>query len=259
MRFLVFFLFAIPLLHALPVGNPAAPRMVTEGFFLNVKSGVSGRVGYEGDFVRDGYFKQQDGDTVDKYGETNNTATVTFNILDWTDVYAILGNSQASSNWRFTNPENEVIRIQMETNAELLWGVGARVILWEGSHATLGAGGRYEQSGNKVSWLTSDGVSQSVNGTNLYWHGWQADLDVAYHIDLLTPYVGVKYSNIHSSITGAQTQIAAGGSQNAYLTNRIPVGMVVGCSLSTGKYFMLNLEARLINEEAATISADIRF
>jgi hypothetical protein len=93
----------------------------------------------------------------------------------------------------------------------------------------------------------------------LRWHEWQIDLDIAYHIDLLTPYIGAKYKNAMTEISNAQTAIAPDGSRTAHFSARTPVGLVLGCSLSTGKYFMLNLEARLIDEEAVTVSADIRF
>lgn len=134
-----------------------------------------------------------------------------------------------------------------------------RAALFEWGKATLGMGGRYEQTASNLSWLTADGVSQSVSGTRLQWREWQVDLDLSYHIDLLTPYIGTKYSNVKTRIRNAQTAIGANNSHNSYFKNRNPVGLVLGCSLSTGKYFMLNLEARLIDEEAVTVSADIRF
>ena len=44
-----------------------------------------------------------------------------------------------------------------------------------------------------------------------------------------------------------------------HFENRTPVGIVIGCSISNGKYFMLNIEGRLIDEDAVTISGDLRF
>ena len=37
------------------------------------------------------------------------------------------------------------------------------------------------------------------------------------------------------------------------------VGVYVGCAISNGRYFMLNLEGRLVDEEAITVSGDFRF
>lgn len=259
MRYFIFFLLSGACLQALPVQNPAAPRMLTDGFFIPHKVGVSGRGGYEGSFVQDAYLKQQDGNQVDKYGQTTNSAILTFNLFDWTDLYAVLGNSQQTGTWRFTNPANDVLRIQMESEFDFLWGVGARTALWEASRVTLSLGGRYEQTNADLSWLTSDGISQAVNGDLLSWKSWQVDLDVSYHIDLLTPYIGAKYSQTKSSLKSTSVSVGPDNTKTANFDNRNAVGMVIGCSLSTGKYFMLNLEARLIDEEAATISADIRF
>jgi len=36
-------------------------------------------------------------------------------------------------------------------------------------------------------------------------------------------------------------------------------GMALGCSLSSSKYFLLNAEVRLIDEEAVTINGEFRF
>jgi hypothetical protein len=85
------------------------------------------------------------------------------------------------------------------------------------------------------------------------------DVDVSYRIDLLTPYIGLKYSNAKSKISEFSVPIASDDSGTDHFENRIPVGILIGCSLSTRKYFMLNVEGRLVDEEGITISGDLRF
>jgi hypothetical protein len=91
------------------------------------------------------------------------------------------------------------------------------------------------------------------------WSEWQIDLDIAYKIDLLVPYIGVKYAKQFAKVVTASLPISNSGLKFLSMQSRQPLGMVVGCTLTTGKYFMLNVEGRLIDEQAVTISGDIRF
>ena len=87
----------------------------------------------------------------------------------------------------------------------------------------------------------------------------QLDLDLSYQIDLFIPYIGAMYSNARTKVAGFTTPISNSGKGSDRFKNRIPVGVVIGCSLTSLKYFVLNLEGRLVDEEAVTISGDIRF
>ena len=138
-------------------------------------------------------------------------------------------------------------------------GVGAGAILFEGGCANLGIGSRYSSCHYEPLWLTIDGVNASVAGAHFHWDEWQINLDVSYKIDLLIPYLGIKYSNAQTKLWQFPAGIAAGGSGTNYFENRVPVGMYIGCTLSTGKYFMMNIEGRFIDEEAITVSGDLRF
>ena len=107
--------------------------------------------------------------------------------------------------------------------------------------------------------MTIDGIVQHANGTELHWRVWQIDMDMSYKIDIFTPYIGIKYSNVRSGVGFFPISISNSGLGINYFENRTPVGVFIGCSLSSGKYFMLNIEGRLIDEEAVTISGDFRF
>jgi len=249
-------------LYAAPVGNTSAPELIQEGFFISCDSWINFRVGYEGDFVADGRMKQseQGHGRVDTYQQDTNSGTVTLNILDRIDVYGVFGSSRTQADWRFTDAAaGTVTRIDMETKYNFLWGAGARAILYEWCNASLGLGGRYSSANYRPVWLTADGVVQSVAGTHCRWREWQVNLDVSYKIDLFTPYIGIKYSNARTQMKDFSVPISSNLSGSNTFKNRVPVGLYVGCSLSTGKYFMLNIEGRLIDEEAVTISGDFRF
>ena len=248
-------------LHAAPVGNTAEPQVIQEGFLIPRDSWVNFRLGYEGDFVSDGRLKQvQEGaGPVDNYSQTTNSGTVTLNFVERLDLFAVFGSSRTSAEWRFTNAQDIVHNAEMETFHDFLWAAGGRAILFQWGNCDLGCGGRYAAVNNHPSWLTIDGVNASVAGASCDWKEWQVNLDVSYHIEILTPYVGVKYSNAQTRLGTFPTEIAADGSGNNHFKNKTSVGVFVGCSFSTGKYFMLNVEGRLIDEEAVTVSGDFRF
>ena len=255
----VFSLFAV-FLQAAPVGNGASPALIQEGFLIPSSYWVDFRIGYEGDFVGDGRMEQieESSGRVDTFQQYTNAATLTLNFLDRLDLFGVLGSSRVCADWRF-NHASTITRIELETLYRTLWAVGSRGILLEWGKVFLGLGGRYSYCNYKPSWMTSNGVPQSVLGSRLIWRQWQLDLDLSYQIDLFTPYFGIKYSNAHAKLGSFPVSIANNGSGNGHFENKTPVGIVIGCSISNGKYFLLNIEGRLIDEDAVTISGDLRF
>ncbi len=248
------------LLNASPVENPASPQLIRQGFFIPCDSWLGIRVGYEGDFVSDARMNQTTGGSgrVDNYTQNTNSGTATFTVVDRLDVYGVFGSSRMEADWRYSSA-GTINRAQIQSKYRFLWGVGARGILYEWGCAVLGVGGRYSSSTPKPSWLAINGTPVSVSGGRVHWREWQIDLDLAYKIELFTPYVGIKYSNALAKLSSFPEAIANNGSHSLHMQNRSPVGIVVGCTLSTGKYFMFNVEGRLIDEEAATVSGDLRF
>jgi hypothetical protein len=241
-----------------PVGNTAAPGLIEKGFFSTVES--SFRIGYEGDFVADGRMEQVDqgNGRVDTYKQYTNSGTFTLNFMNRLDLYAVFGSSKTKADWRIQN-ETSIHRIKMKTDKNFLWAAGARAILFEWMKTYLGCGGRFSSTTDKPVWLTSDGVSIPVEGTHFHWEQWQVNLDICYRISFFTPYIGVKYSSEKAHLGTFNTSISDSGSGSDSFKNRDPVGLYLGCALSNGHYFMANLEGRLIDEEAITLSADFRF
>lgn len=255
-------LLSCTMLHGAPVGNTSAPDIIQEGLFVPCDSWLDIRAGYEGDFVADGRMKQyaQSTGRVDTFQQWTNSGTVTINVVDRVDIYGIFGSSKAEADWRFGNlSSGTVTRIELESKYSFLWGAGGRAILYEWCRTSLGLGGRYSSCHYQPDWLTSDGLIQPTAGSHFSWREWQINLDISYKIDLFTPYIGLKYSNAQAKLKHFSVPISQNQSQSNSFENRIPVGLYLGCALSSGKFFMLNLEGRVIDEEAVTISGDFRF
>lgn len=248
-------------LFAAPVGNPAAPQLIEEGFFIPRDSWIDARAGYEGDFVSDERMEQykEGSGRVDTYQQDTNAGVAVLNLLDRVDIFGIFGSSRTRADWRFLTAEGVIHRVEMETLYQFLWGVGARAILFEWGNMVFGIDGRYSFSNYKPAWLTIDGINDSVSGARCRWREWQVGSDFSYNIELFTLYLGLKYSNAQTRLGSFEVPISADGSGTNHFRNRMPVGIYFGCSLSRGRYFMLNIEGRLVDEEALTISGDLRF
>jgi hypothetical protein len=251
--------FVVSALCAAPVGNTSAPDLIEKGILTSCSNTVDFRLGYEGDFVTDGRMEQGGGERVDRYRQDTNSGTAVCNIQNRMDVYGVFGLSQTRTDWRFISPAEAIVRIKVDTENSFLWAAGLRAILVEWGNTSLGCGGRYSSCDYPLSSLTSNGVPASTGGAQFHWREWQINLDMSYKIHLFTPYIGVKYSHARAELSHFSVPIAANGANSNNLENRDPIGLYLGCGLSTGKYFMLNIEGRLIDEEAITLSADIRF
>lgn len=259
--FICFFLFVGSVLRALPSGNPAAPAILKDGFFIPAKCWANVRAGYEGDFIIDAQMEQEEegSGSVDKYSQTTNSGTVTLNLLNRMDLYGVFGTTRVCSQWRFKDMADRVRNAKMETTHNFLWAAGVRALLIEWGNWDLGLDARYSAVHNHLSWLTIDGEGASIAGSYLRSRQWEVNLGLSYHIDLFTPYLAVNYLNARTVIDLPSVSLADQGARSDHFKNKIPVGLNLGCTLSTGKYFMLNVEGRVINEEAVTISGEFRF
>lgn len=257
----LFSLFFLPILCAAPVGNAASPQLLQEGLFIPKEAWIDVRAGYEGDFVSDAKMKQVNGSSgnVDRYEIGTNAGFFLFNILDRIDLYGILGSSRTEAHWRFTDANNVIHQVTFSTLYDFLWGGAGRIILHQWDLLTFGAAGSFRCAQYQPSLATLDAVNLSTTDTNLSWEEWQIGIDLSYNIGVLTPYIGTKYSQAKATLGAFSQPIAADGSGTAHFHNRDAWGIFIGCALTTGTSFLLNIEGRLIDEEAIAISGELRF
>jgi len=248
-------------LYAAPSGNPAFPELLREGYFIPAASWVDLRLGFEGDFVNNARMQQrvEGHGRIDTYAQISNSGTATLNFLDKLDIYGVFGNSRTNANWRFLTAFQTTNRIEMETNYSFLGAIGARALFYQWGDTTLGVGGRYSQTSPPLSSMTLNGTPTPTTNARLHWREWQINLSLSHAIEIFIPYIGIKYSHTTSWVGSLPIAISESGAGKLHMQNGHPVGLIIGCSLTTSRFFILNIEGRLIDEEAATISADIRF
>jgi hypothetical protein len=258
-KIIPFLLLGCHSLLAAPVGNTSFPDLIQKGIFSSPHSTVLLRLGYEGDFVSNGRMNQESG-RVDLYEQWTSSGTVTLDLVRRLDLYGVFGASATKANWRFENDIlGTITRIKVKTEESFLWAVGARAILIDWRNASLGLGGRYTTSEYGVKELTSNGSSAPTAGAHMNWQEWQVNVDASYKIRYFTPYIGAKYSEAKAELRDFSVPISSPFSHNNSFHNRSQIGLYLGCTISSGKYFMLNLEGRLLDEEAVTVSADFGF
>ena len=262
-RFLLFIfcLIATNSTYCSYVGNPSFPALTMDGFFTTNASWGSCRIGYEGDFTSDARLEQVStaNRKVDNFKQDVNSASFTINFLNRCDLFAIAGAAKIKTNWRIETIQTIFNQIELETTYDLSWAAGGKILLFEWANTSLGIGGRYYYTRPGISWVTIDGTPTSITDSKCRFRQWQIDCCLSHKIDIFIPYIGCKYLQSRARISGVNAPIADDSSYGISMKNKCNYGLVLGCSLTKGKIFTLNIEARLIDEEAVAISGDVRF
>ena len=259
--YIFIFIITSKALFALPCGNPASPHIIEEGLLISPASWVNCRVGYEGNFVSNRRLKKSEfNNRIDHFEMDMNAGTFTVNVQNRLDLYAVGGEARMQSYWRFVETNQTPSRVEFETKYRWAWSGGARAVFFDWGRTSLELGGRYLTSKPKVLWLTKNGTPIAFNKAKCHFSEWQLDLGIAYHADLFFPYLGIKYSR--AKVRVSEIDAAIIGDEETHhvrMKNRRKVGMMLGCGVSNGKYFLLNIEARLFDEDAASVTGEFRF
>ncbi len=240
-----------------PITNPAVARTVEKGFIFSGKW-FSFRFGYEGDFVSNRRLKQKDADRIDNFSQDYNSGFLVLNLLNRLDVYGVLGQARYKADWIIKPYPPNFNRIELETSYRWRWDIGARAIFLEWGDVTFALGGRYSSTDPNLLWMSIDADTYKPASSFSY-EEWQVDAAISYKIDLIIPYISVKYSHADVQLQVPDLTISSFGTDEIGMENRDNYGIALGCGFSNGKYFHLNGEVRLFDEEAFTLSGEFRF
>ena len=248
MKYLSLFTVLQAALSALYMGNPAEPEIIDQGFFIPQSHSFGFKLGYEGDLVLDRKLR-----SIDKFEMSFNQAVIALNYLDRFELY---GNGGAWSTTFCFRPKSDHKRREFQTHDHGTVGGGARLLLAQWGNTGIGIDGKIQWAQAGIKWITVDGVSHS-SGAHLFYREWQASFGVYHTIDLFTPYLGVKYSTVHSKVSHLSSAIYPHGHFKMYSRNRF--GMALGCTLSQGKKVDLFAEVELLDEQALTFGGTLKF
>lgn len=250
---MLYFLLLLPFfsLFSAPIGNPSSPALLEEGFFISDQFWSNVQVGITGDYLWQKKLRTCHKAKAPRIHHAqiqgpSEVADLTWNIRERFNLQAHLGAGQCQWKW---NQDNGMIHGQSHNG--LLWSGSAKLIILEIQDTSLAFDG---QAGG---WDFMKGHS-NLNGTpilgtnKLKLRFWQAGAALTQKIGLFAPYIGCLANQTRFKISHLSTGLAE-------LHSQIVLGPFVGCTISNGSKFLLNIEWRGWFEEGLSLSGQFRF
>ncbi len=261
--------------YALPVGNPAEPGMMREGFFWEGHyadprdpcatwfNTLSLRLGFYGDYVFDRSMEVEE-DHHDADLDTTEIFTsagiLALNAWDRLDLFVTLG---ASKLYIDANGKAFALgsgRFEIETNTDFSWSVGIRGIIWQCGCTLIGGEAQYFYTKPDVIRLTqNDTTSVYPKDYNALYHEWQVGFAISHQIHNFTPYLGLKLSRGFFKLKDRDVPGFTPHSATLFsLETKKDWGFALGASYVVCKVASLNVEGRFGDEKAVYVTGQVR-
>lgn len=244
-------LFFSSLLFPSPLGNPALPSLLQEGFFIPDRCWSNPQLGFIGDFLiqkRLRPCRQSENLGLHKASLSglSEIGVIAWSIRERFNFQIDLGSGQF--NWQWKQIDRNV---SGQSKGGLIWNGDGKLIILEVKDTTFAidaqAGGWDWMRGS----ATSNGIALSKK-TRSKLRYWQVGIAVTQKISLFSPYLGITVNRTRFKVT----QLITG---NGHMHSRHYLGPFGGCSMSNGNDFLINVEWRSLFEEGLSLSAQIRF
>lgn len=250
MAYAIAFLFTSSL-AAVPIGNPALPSLLQEGFFIPDECWSNPQCGICGDFLlqkkmRSCRASQSLGLHKGEIWGTSEVGAIAWSIRERFNFQIELGSGRFYWRWKQTGRN-----VEGQTNGGLLWSGNAKLVILEVKDTVLAADAR------AGGWDWMDGPANS-NGSALDGKAssilryWQIGAALTQRISLFSPYLGCAVNRTRFKVSKLSTG-------TGWMHARHVVGPFGGCSISNGAKFLFNLEWRGWFEEGISLSAQVRF
>lgn len=256
-------------LFALPVLNPGDPALLKKGvIFEDNNRCYSLKVGYLGDFCADRKCKDLDG-SVNKFSYYSNSGMLIFNAWDALDLFGYVGTLK----YQYQNIQKDTFKIdhlvKAESDANLVWGVGIKAILWKQNFGNCGStyfgiDAKYQilqPSSMARVWIDSERADPNHSSYRL--RDAQVSMGVSQKWNYLAPYFAIKWTHIK----GTENKGAYIKDANALfphislyrLESANHFGYTIGVSLLSDEKFSATAEISFVDENAFSVSAQLRF
>ena len=244
---------------ALYNGNPSLPMMPEMGVFISKNACFGVKVGYELDWVYDcdlhldlhHFSKKQ----AHHYASLTQFGIATLNFNDRVELFANMGSLSCHWNHRL----NSTHQISYVSNQNWAWGVGGRAILAYWGDLQLGVNASYVQSHPSLSSLKVNGQSYDHQRAKIDLNPWQIGAGVSYRFGWFLPYIGMDYINLSIEVEDLDSLAFLIPQEKTFFKNEQPLGLFFGMGVGPEEGFNLNVEARFINENGCSVSADFKF
>ncbi len=246
---------------ALYNGNPSFPMMPEQGLFMSQEDWFGIKIGYQCDDVYDRRLKMAhchvDGQKrkVQEYTSLSNQGVLTFNFNDRAEIFGTLG----AMSFEFSQRPFEGTKVSCHTQTHFAWGVGGRAILAYWGNVQIALNAAYLQSDLPFSSVKVNDHSYGKKHAEAKFREWQIGAGVSYRWDWFVPYLGFDYSDFRTKIEHLNSLKFLFHRNHVVFKEVYPFGIFFGFGLSPEKGFNVNMEARFINENAVSVSADFKF
>ena len=254
-------LFFSTALFSLPVGNPAFPKIIEEGLIFSSANKFSLRAGYEGNFVLDrklhserNYFNKEE-----SFSIYLNSALLTFNLLNRLDLFGTYGKGKIESDWLSEITANSFFYSDLKAGNTEGWSCGTKIIFFEWGKINFSAGARIFYIDPEIITYAVDRINYNMDNAKLKYKEWQADMGLSYKTPYLVPYICAKYSKAKARLLKENSNTQQLELTDFPMKSKNAVGMAIGCTFSNNQFFMVTGEARFFDEEAYSISGELKF
>lgn len=250
---LLFVAFSSPLL-AFSAKSPSSPGMLVEGIFTK-KSKLGLKLGAALDITLDQDMERTDQNfhTIDRFSTVTSEGVLSLVFYDQIEVFGEVGAMQIECVHRPAISQQN----RYSSQSALSLGFGINAIACRYKEYALGVKWGYKKANPRLKWMTTNGIPVSAPTSTIDFTGWQVSSALSYTVNNLVPYAGVHYTKAKARFCAIPSQgLSARG---FVLENQRLIGIHLGTSLTDKKAYACNIEVRMINETAITLSGDIKF
>jgi len=240
-------------------GNPSLPELPEDGYLIPKECWLGIKIGYQGDaiFSRSMIVSGAPlaSHQTSSYSSYMNSGTFTIGFANRVDLYGVLGSYKLKISEKLEG-ENSV---NFSTDQHIAGIVGARALVatWGDTHLGIDAKGFISYPDIDSIRLNSSPISSG--SAKCSDREWQLGASVSHQVSLFVPYIGVTYSHVRVKLYQLSSLASFFPNEELRLRNKYSFGFVFGFSLTADTAFACNLEARIIEETGATLSADFKF
>jgi hypothetical protein len=260
-RLLIFLTLFPGSVFALYNGNPSSPMMPEVGLWISQEDWLGFKLGYEFDDVYDrrlqveGKHLQSCRKKVQEYESLSNFGAVTVNFNDRVEVFGLLGTMSSKITHRLFSDT----KISYHADAQFAWGVGGRAILAYWGDLQFAVNAAYVKSDPGLSSLKVNGNPFPNRHAKIDFSQWQVGIGISYQFHWFIPYIGVDYSDYRARIEHLSALMSILSNQHITFKDFYSCGLAMGFGICLHRAFSANFEARFLNENAVSLSADFKF
>lgn len=268
----VLVIFSSNLAIALPIGNPAEVNFLCTGLWdrncdynCSWCHDMNFRLGFYGDYVFNRHLTSGNRGNPDDIEHTRiyTNAGYLAAVWNWLEVFSTLGvtNLFLQTNLSAFNPGDQEPRAEIESASAFSWSLGARAAIWQCRAASLSLEGQYFSTDPNVKRLAIQSGAAKYLDEQVFtrYSEWQVGLALSYRINILTPYVGVKWSKAHWDFNNATSVLEQTPVAFPDLKADKHFGYAVGVSILSCNLAAVTIEGRFADEKALYINGQIRF